>query len=242
MEIYNEAFVYKWTNLISGAFYIGYHKGSQDDGYICSSKSDKFWDDFRNPIFTLKREILFEGNAADCVKEEYKILNELNLHDEFVYNNSKGGGIVFNDEVRKKMAKRKLGKKRPHITEETRKRMSDAKMGKTYSLEARANMSAGMKGRIPWNVGISFTKEVKQKMSISAQNRTKKHLEFFKYCKDNYSNILNEQHLIILDLYLAGVTNAEICKHLNIADYKIKNTLRSIKTLITKNKQNALSY
>lgn len=165
MEIHNEAFVYKWINLITGAFYVGYHKGSQDDGYICSSKSDKFWDDFRNPNFAWKREILFEGNTADCVKEEYKILNELNLHDEFVYNNSKGGGIVFNDEVRKKMAKRKLGKKRPPITEETRKRMSDAKMGKTYSLEARANMSAGMKGRIPWNTGKTFSVETRVKMS-----------------------------------------------------------------------------
>ena len=242
MRIINEAFVYKWTNMITGAFYVGYHKGSQDDGYVCSSKSDRFWDDFKNPNFVWKRKILFEGTTEDCIKEEYKILNELNLHDELVYNNNKGGGIVFNHEVREKMAKRKLGKKRPPITEETRKRMSDAKMGKTYSLEARANMSAGMKGRIPWNTGKTFSSEVREKMSISAQNKPKKHLEFFKYCRDNYSHILNEQHLTILNLYLDGVTNAEICKQLNIVDHKIKNTLRSIKTLVTKNKQNALSY
>ena len=41
MELH-EAFVYRWTNVTLGSIYVGYHKGSQDDGYICSSKNDRF--------------------------------------------------------------------------------------------------------------------------------------------------------------------------------------------------------
>jgi len=89
----------------------------------------------------------------------------LDLKSVFIYNNSKGGGIVFSKEVREKMSKAKLGKTRPPITEETRKRMSKAKLGKTYSAESRKRMSEGMKGRIPWNVGKSYSDETKQKMS-----------------------------------------------------------------------------
>lgn len=233
MELH-EAFVYKWINMSTGSFYIGYHKGHKDDGYICSSKSDRFWEDFNNPNFEWVRTILFEGTHDECVREEFKLLSKCDLTNDMVYNNSKGGGIIFNKEVRDKMSKRKLGKKRPPITEETRKRMSEAKLGKTYTLEARMNMSKGMKGRKPWNIGISFSPDVRDKMSISAQKKPRKHLEFFTYCINNHSGILNDQQINILKLYTAGVTISEICKKLNIVNYQIKNSLRSIKTKVNK--------
>ena len=172
MELHYEAFVYKWENTTTGAFYIGYHKGSQTDGYICSSKSDRFWREFNNPEFQWERNILFEGTQEDCVKEELRILESLDLESDLVYNNNKGGGIVFSKEVRDKMSDAKLGKPRPPIAEETRKKMSDAKLGKTYSAESRKKMSEGMKGRIPWNAGKSFSEESKKKMSDAKKGRT----------------------------------------------------------------------
>lgn len=33
-----ESFVYCWTDHKRSKLYIGYHKGSPDDGYVCSSK------------------------------------------------------------------------------------------------------------------------------------------------------------------------------------------------------------
>lgn len=33
-----EAFVYCWTDFLTNKLYVGVHKGSPDDGYICSSK------------------------------------------------------------------------------------------------------------------------------------------------------------------------------------------------------------
>ena len=34
-----EAFVYYWKDTLTDKYYIGYHKGSQDDGYVCSSRT-----------------------------------------------------------------------------------------------------------------------------------------------------------------------------------------------------------
>lgn len=168
----HEAFVYKWTNLSLGSIYIGYHKGLFNDGYVCSSKSDTFWEDFENTSYEWNRSILFQGTQEECVKEEIRLLNELDLYSDKVYNNSKAGHIIFTDEVRKKMAMRKLGKKRPPITEETRKRMSEAKMGKTYTLEARARMSAAKKGVSPSNKGVPHSDETKRKMSKAKKGKT----------------------------------------------------------------------
>ena len=33
-----EAFVYCWTDNLTNILYVGSHKGTEDDGYVCSSK------------------------------------------------------------------------------------------------------------------------------------------------------------------------------------------------------------
>lgn len=233
MEIH-EAFVYKWTNLTNGHFYIGYHKGTLNDGYICSSKSKRFWDDFKNPLNNWSRDILYTGTCDDCVKEELRLLNELDLMDEKVYNNSKGGGIIFNKEVREKMSLIKQGKKRKPITKETREKMSLAKKGKTYSLESRKRMSEGMKGRIPWNKGIELNEDLKRKLSISAQHKPRKHLDFYNMCLSEYKMYLNDNHIKLLNMYVSGVIISDICKDMKMAPYQVFNTLRTIKTIINK--------
>lgn len=136
----------------------------------------------------------------------------------------------------------KISRKITGVSEETRKKMSLAKLGKTYTLEARKNMSNGKRGSIPWNFGKPATTESKQKMSASAQNRKRKHLDFFIDCYDNYNSLLSNQQQNILLLYIKGFTNTNICEKLNIVDYQIKNSLRSIKTRVLKNKQNAVSF
>lgn len=242
MGKYKEAFVYKWTNLSNGHYYIGYHKGDKDDGYVCSSKSERFWIDYKNPENKWERIILFEGSHNDCVKEELRLLNELDLTNESVYNNSKGGGIIFSEEVRKKMSLNKIGKKRKPITEETRKRMSDAKIGKVYSQEARKNMSDAKKGTIPWNRGIPQTEEVKNKLKISCQLKPRKHLKFFIYALENHIELFTIIQIDILKMYTNGIIISEIAEKHNMKNYDIKNTLRSIKNKSIKKKYNALSY
>ena len=52
----NEAFVYVWTDHKTEMLYVGYHKGTQDDGYICSS--NRMRDSYRRRPHDFKRRIL----------------------------------------------------------------------------------------------------------------------------------------------------------------------------------------
>jgi hypothetical protein len=64
----HESFVYKWTNINTGKFYIGKHKGTIDDGYISSGKS--FLDCYYSDPSIFKREILFQGTDQECYEQE----------------------------------------------------------------------------------------------------------------------------------------------------------------------------
>jgi hypothetical protein len=122
----SEAFVYRWTNLSSGKYYIGYHKGSEDDGYICSSKSDVFWEDWNNKDNVWVRDIIYKGTVSECVELETWILRGVDLKAGYHYNMNVAGGIVMTQEVRDKLSKAHTGKV---IPESVRAKMSAATSG-----------------------------------------------------------------------------------------------------------------
>lgn len=70
----HESFVYKWTNIKSGRFYIGKHKGTPDDGYISSGKT--FLECYNAEPSMYKREILFYGTDRECLKEEGRLVSQ----------------------------------------------------------------------------------------------------------------------------------------------------------------------
>lgn len=98
-----DSFVYRWTNLSLDKIYIGWHKGTEDDGYICSSASAKFWEEFNNKNYKWVRDILFKGTMKECQLLESKILDELDITSDKIYNNR--NNLMFNltDEVREKL-------------------------------------------------------------------------------------------------------------------------------------------
>lgn len=121
------------------------------------------------------------------------------------------------------------------ISEETRNKMSIAKLGKIYSAEARKNMSKGKIGKPARNKGIIGVSNVtRERMSFKAQNKKRKHLEFFKEIFEKQSEILSPLHFEILKMYVEKYTNKEIVEKLSIKDYDIKNVLRTIKNKVDK--------
>lgn len=102
-----EYFVYEWTNSI-GKRYIGYHKGTIDDGYISSSSSEEFWKDWKDPTIIWNRKIIqIFTNAEEAIQLERKLLNEHKdeiLTESTFYNNSINAGILFTEEVRNKIS------------------------------------------------------------------------------------------------------------------------------------------
>jgi DNA-directed RNA polymerase subunit M/transcription elongation factor TFIIS len=98
-----DSFVYRWTNLTLNKVYIGWHKGTEDDGYICSSSSEQFWNDYNNPIYKWEREILFKGNMPECQLLESKLLDSVDITSDSIYNNRNNIMFNLNDEVRAKL-------------------------------------------------------------------------------------------------------------------------------------------
>jgi hypothetical protein len=64
----HEAFVYKWTNKKNGMIYIGYHKGTDYDGYISSGK--RFLEAYHIEPDLFWREIIFRGTKWECLAYE----------------------------------------------------------------------------------------------------------------------------------------------------------------------------
>jgi hypothetical protein len=98
-----DSFVYRWTNLTLNKIYIGWHKGAEDDGYVCSSASGQFWNDYNNSFYRWQREILFRGTMPECQLLESQILDSLDITSDNIYNNR--NNIMFNldEEVRAKL-------------------------------------------------------------------------------------------------------------------------------------------
>jgi len=109
-----EYFVYEWSNTL-GKRYIGYHKGTTDDGYISSSSSEEFWKDWKDPDIKWKREIIqVFDNAYEAINLERQLLTEHKkeiFEGNTFYNNSINTGILFTTEVRDKISKK--AKQRP---------------------------------------------------------------------------------------------------------------------------------
>lgn len=69
-----EAFVYVWTNIKNGMFYIGKHLGSEDDGYISSGKY--FLLAYNDSPRDFERTIVFRGKHSDVRREETRRIEE----------------------------------------------------------------------------------------------------------------------------------------------------------------------
>lgn len=130
-----EAFVYIWKNLTNGKSYIGYHKGTEDDGYISSSSSELFWSDFNDQFMKWEREIVHRGTCNECLHHEQQLLKSIDLSESRWYNNARGATVIFTDEVREKIRNHHLGK-------------SSGMLGKTHSEETRKILSKKLRGRV----------------------------------------------------------------------------------------------
>ena len=129
------AYIYKWTNLITGKWYIGSRtkEGSHpDDGYICSSKIVEPLV-LNNPS-EWSREILITGEPNTIIVKESEILTELDAkNDPMSYNMHNGdgsfstAGIELTDAWKQKISQANRGKKRNAKQKENYKKANSLK-------------------------------------------------------------------------------------------------------------------
>jgi len=169
----NEAFVYCWTDKSTNKLYIGSHKGSIEDGYVCSSKY--MLEEYKKRPNDFTRQIIAQGNIPDIRKLEAKILKSVDakVNEEF-YNRHNNDGFYFD------------GWSSNTMTEEHKKNIGKANKGRKISLEHAHKLHEGRRKSknspehaaavIASRVGNKHTDDTKIKMSKSrlANPNTKK--------------------------------------------------------------------
>lgn len=153
-----DAFVYCWTDHLTNKLYVGSHKGTTDDGYICSSKL--MMEEYKKRPYDFTRQIVAEGIFDDIRKLEAKILDSADVrNDPMFYNQHNGNGDFHlkghTEEYKKSQSILLTGKKKSDTskmgryerTPEIRKRLSESKIGikRPMSAETKIKLRISIK-------------------------------------------------------------------------------------------------
>ena len=142
-------FVYIWYDRKHKRYYIGSHKGSIDDGYICSSSWMK--NAYKRRPNDFKRRILsfVSSNRKDLLNEEQKWLDQIKeseLSNRY-YNLKKSANGGFSKKAHEKRRAQLLGSS---PSKEHRKKLSDALIGIPWSQKRRNSQKGNYKKRLTY--------------------------------------------------------------------------------------------
>jgi len=186
-------FIYLWMDIKKKMYYVGSHWGTEDDGYICSSK--RMGDNYRYRPQDFKRRIIkrLYTNHADLLKEEQRYLNMIKPYERgrkyYNINIEVRDNAWYSDPIRKATVSEKIKAaikdriRKPHSPETIRKLKAAAKRReanitpeqKAVRSRKPANFSQTMhkvcKGRpSPRGTGWHHSKKTRQKISQSNIN------------------------------------------------------------------------
>jgi len=145
-----EAFVYCWTDYKTKKLYVGSHKGSLDDGYVCSSKY--MLQEYKSRPQDFTRQIIAKGKIEDIRKFETIILKKVNARtNDIFYNKHENDGLYFDgwkkgeftEQHRLNMSISASKRKR---SSEHIKKLHNGRRGKKNSLEHNQALSRSRKG------------------------------------------------------------------------------------------------
>ena len=216
-----EAFVYCWSDMLTNMLYIGFHKGSVDDGYVCSSKYMMEEYDKRPQDF--KRSIVAKGSSEEMIRFEETLLKSIDAkNDPKLYNMHNGNGKFilkrhsekFKKEQSERMRLRRKENPTPYImTEERKKKLSDLKKGVPRSKESREKQSKTMRGENNHFYGKTHSEEFNKRQSenkkITQKGSGNTNAKSVMYCGKKYS------------------TMKEMSAETNISLYRIRNMIKS---------------
>lgn len=142
-------FIYLWYDCKHKKFYVGRHWGTEDDGYICSSKTMR--EAYRRRPDDFKRRIISKvHDKDDLINEEQRWLNMIKPCELIVryYNKTKRAttpstkGYTHTEETRKKISESNRGKV---VSEETKQRLSIIAKKQFSEPEQRKHLSNKVK-------------------------------------------------------------------------------------------------
>jgi hypothetical protein len=133
--------------------YIGVHRGTINDGYVCSSKS--MLSEFKKRPEDFSRRILCLGSFAEMLAEEERLLSEINAVDNPLFYNKSNGNKKFGtfdklSENHKEKIRLSCQNRKHDISETGRARIVAAWKGKKRGKQSKEHLeklSAVRKGR-----------------------------------------------------------------------------------------------
>jgi len=142
-------FVYKWTNIINGKWYIGSHKGTIDDGYRHSSEILRHAEE-KYGLENFVREILFEGNYKEdgikAVESQYLQKYQAATNSESYNLSNISGPNCYSEETNRKRSQAMKGMPRPYVSLalKGRKQTSEHNQKKGKALRCNAEFCFGL--------------------------------------------------------------------------------------------------
>jgi hypothetical protein len=170
-----QAFVYSWRNKTTNKIYIGWHKGCEDDGYVCSSKV--LMEEYQINPQNFERFIIAHGTSEDMAKLETEILKTVNAKDDLMFYNQHNGNGLYHlkehtQEAKRKISISKIGKKRPDVTE---RNLSELNPFKTFgNTKPRVFLaSVDRSGEANGRYGLPVTQLTRDKISAANKGKLK---------------------------------------------------------------------
>lgn len=144
-----EAFVYCWTDSKTNMLYVGSHKGSDTDSYICSSRY--MLSEYKKRPSDFSRAIIAYGSHLDMLVLESKILQSANAAKSKEFYNMHNNNGVY----------RSMGPK----SEACKEKIKNSAIGRKRSVESRVNQSLSVTGQNNHFFGKTHTEQVRKRLS-----------------------------------------------------------------------------
>lgn len=193
-------FIYIWFDRKHKRYYIGSHWGSEDDGYICSSRWMR--NSYKRRPSDFKRRILARvDDRGDLLAEEYKwlsLINDVEVGSKYYNLTKHHNGHWATDEEKRLSVGQKISKSSRGVsrnkgskrTEEQKQKLRESNARQFNDSEQResrrvkiaelwkdpsyrSNQIEKRKQPRPWMLGRTFSEDTKRKMSEAARNRKK---------------------------------------------------------------------
>ncbi len=172
-----DAFVYRWTDSATGMMYVGVHKGTIDDGYVCSSKT--MLEEYKKRPADFTRKILSIGTYSGCLYIETKILKSIDAKRKEDYYNRRNGGRPYIKSFTELHKQRISEKLKGRILNENQllamKMFANNGLGKKRSMETKLKISLSLKGK-KIALGQKRSPESKKRISESLKGKPKSEL------------------------------------------------------------------
>jgi hypothetical protein len=165
-----DSFIYQWYDKKNDMYYIGVHKGTPNDGYICSSKI--MLEEYNKRKNDFQRTIVKFGKFEELIEEESLLLKEINAaKNKKYYNQHNGDGKFFcknHTEKTKNIISEKLKKYKK--TDKHSLAISLAKKGKipkcTYTRKSYVGKNNPMYGKKRPELASYLSEKYSQKYII----------------------------------------------------------------------------